>query len=162
YLDVTGDGRVAMAARMKELRYAKKVRWLGELDLKTKASNETLEQVEAPMGAREVLWEFDRGVYNGQGWLLQGFIERRDGALRPQTYEETVYCAGCHGGIGATSDGMFAFARKLGPESPARGWFHWSQRGLAGVADPKRKDGRKEYALYLEQNGAGDEFRAND
>ena len=44
---------------------------------------------------------------------------------------------------------------------PARGWFHWSQRDLRGIAEPKRADGEYEYALYLRQAGAGDELRAN-
>jgi hypothetical protein len=161
YLDVTDDGTVTMAARMKELRYAKKTRWLSPADLKAKAASEAVEQAESATGARDVLWEFDRGVYNGQGWLLQGFIEAADGTLRPQSYEESAYCVGCHGGIGATADGMFAFARKLGAESAARGWFHWTQHDLRGLPEPRRVDGQGEYALYLRENGAGDELREN-
>src|SRR5262249_5964036 len=38
YLDVGRDGDVTMAARMKELRYAKKVRWFSAADLKAKAA----------------------------------------------------------------------------------------------------------------------------
>jgi hypothetical protein len=102
----------------------------------------------------------ETGLANGVGWRLQAFIEDRDGALRPQSFEETVFCVGCHGGIGATDDSTFALSRKL--DQPAGGWFHWSRRGLAGVADPERGDGSGEYAGYLRQNGAGDEFRAND
>jgi hypothetical protein len=158
YLDPQ-RGRVAMAARMKELRYAKKVRWFSPKDLETHAERETLEQAESTTGALEVRWQFDRGVYNGQGWLLQAFIEADDGALRPETYEETLYCAGCHGGIGATVDSTFAFARKL--TSPARGYFHASQRGLAGVRDAPTADGGSEYVRYLEHNRGGDEFRDN-
>jgi hypothetical protein len=161
YLDVTGSGAVTMANRMKELRYAKKVRWLAPRDLKALAASEAVEQAESATGAREVLWEFDRGVYNGQGWLMQGFIEAADGSLRPQSYEESVFCVGCHGGIGATTDSMFAFPRKLGAASAAGGWFHWSQHDLAGVPEPRRRDGQGEYALYLQQNGAGNEFRDN-
>ncbi len=161
YLDVGDGGAVTMAARMKELRYTKKVRWFTARDLKAKAASEAVEQTESATGAREVLWEFDRGVYNGQGWLLQGFIEAADGSLRPQSYEESVYCAGCHGGIGATSDGMFAFPRKLGASSAAGGYFHWTQRDLSGLPEPRRRDGQGEYAFYLRQNAAGDEFREN-
>jgi phospholipase C len=161
YLDVTGDRTVVMASRMKELRYAKKVKWLEPEALRAAAANELMELKASATGARKVLWEHDRGIYNGQGWLLQGFIEAADGSLRPQSYEETVYCAGCHGGIGATTDSMFAFVRKLGFESPARGWFHWSQRSLHGLAAPLRADGANEYELYLRQNGGADEFRDN-
>jgi len=161
YLDVAADGRVAMASRMKELRYMKKARWLSPADLKARAAADVVEQAESANGAREVVWEIDRGVYNGLGWLLQGFIEAEDGALRPQSYEETVYCAGCHGGLGVTTDSTFAFARKLGPRSRGGGWFHASPGDLAGLPDPRRLDGANEYALYLRQNGAGDELRGN-
>jgi hypothetical protein len=162
YLDVASDGAVVMAPRMKELRYAKKVKWLAPSALRARAASEMAELAASATGARQVLWEYDRGVYNGQGWLLQGFIEAADGSLRPQSYEETVHCAGCHGGLGATTDSMFAFARKLGFESPAHGWFHWTQHGLQGLPEPRRSDGVNEYELYLRSNGAGDELREND
>jgi len=162
YLDVTSEGVVAMAPRMKELRYAKKVKWLAPGALRARAASEMVELASSSTGARKVLWEYDRGVYNGQGWLLQGFIEAADGSLRPQSYEETVPCAGCHGGLGATTDSMFAFARKLGFESLAHGWFHWTQHGLQGLPEPRRSDGASEYELYLRNNGAGDELREND
>jgi phospholipase C len=161
YLDVKKDRIVVMAPRMKELRYAKKVKWLGPEALRARSASEAIELKESATGARQVLWEHDRGVYNGQGWLLQGFIEAADGSLRPQSYEESVPCTGCHGGIGATTDSMFALARKVGFESPAHGWFHWTQHDLRGLPDPRRADGAYEYELYLRQNGAGDELREN-
>ena len=161
YLDVGPDGVVTMAARMKELRYAKKTRWFSYEDLKTHAAREPLEKFESPDQAKDVLWELDRGIYNKQGWLFQGFVEDETGALRPQTYEETVYCAGCHGGIGATTDSIFSFPRKLGAAAPARGWFHWTQHDLRGLPEPRRKDGEFEYTLYLRETGGGDELRAN-
>jgi hypothetical protein len=108
-----------------------------------------------------VNWKGERGVDNGQGWLLQGFIEDDAGELRPQTREETTYCAGCHGGIGATTDSIFSFPRKLGAHEMARGWFHWSQHDLRGLAEPMRTDGAYEYTAYLEQAGGGDELREN-
>jgi hypothetical protein len=159
YLDVSEHGEVSMAKRMKELRYTKKVRWFSAADLKAHAAAETIEQLEAPGGALDVLWEFDRGVYNRQGWLLQAFIEDRTGSLRPETYEETAFCVGCHGGVGATTDSMFSFARKL--SNPALGYFHWTQRDLRGLPEPRRADGSFEYTFYLQQNRAGDEFRDN-
>ena len=161
YLDVASDGAVVMAPRMKELRYAKKVKWLAPETLRAGAVSEAMELRESASGARRVLWEHDRGVYNGQGWLLQGFIEAADGSLRPQSYEETVYCAGCHGGIGATTDSTFAFARKLGFESPSHGWFHWTQHDLRGIHEPRRTDGAGDYELYLRTNLAADDFREN-
>jgi hypothetical protein len=161
YLDVRPDGSVGMAARMKELRYAKKVRWLGEAELRRKVGEENREQSASPDGVAYFVPQRDRGVYNGQGWTFQGFIEAADGALRPQSYEETVACMGCHGGIGATTDSVFSFPRKLPPSSAARGWFHWTQHGLGGLAEPRRRDGAYEYSLYLQANRAGDELREN-
>jgi hypothetical protein len=76
-----------------------------------------------------------------------------------------VYCVGCHGGIGATTDGVFSFARKLGGGASGRafrdGWFHWSQHDLRGLAEPRGRDGEYEYTRYLKENGAGDELREN-
>jgi hypothetical protein len=160
YLDVAGGG-VAMAPRMKELRYMKKVRWLTPADLQAHAAAEATEQAESPDGSLTFLWQFDRGIYNAQGWLLQGFIEAADGSLRPQSYEESLTCVGCHGELGATTDSVFSFARKLGARSPARGWFHWTQHDLRGLPEPRRRDGRYEYTRYLEANGAGDDLREN-
>jgi hypothetical protein len=89
------------------------------------------------------------------------FIEDADGALRPQTHEELAFCVRCHGGVGTTRDGIFSFARKIVYDSEQHGWYHWSQHGVRGLDDPVRADGTHEYAFYLEQTGAGDEFRAN-
>jgi len=153
YLDVEA-ARVRMAQRMKEVRYAKKVRWFSADDLLAHAAAEPFEQRESAQGARLVLWQFDRGVYNGQGWLLQGFIEDASGALRPQTYEETVSCAGCHGGVGATQDSIFSFGRK-------RGYFYPRLEDWRGRPEPKRRDGTYEYTRYLQENRAGDDFHAD-
>jgi hypothetical protein len=163
YLDVDASGTVAMAPRMKELRYTKKVRWLAPADLAAHAAAEATEQAESPDGVVEFIWQFDRGIYNGQGWLLQGFIEAANGTLRPQSYEESLFCVGCHGEIGATTDSIFAFARKLGTGAPARGWFHFTQRrdGLRGLPEPRRRDGRFEYTFYLANNGGADDLREN-
>ena len=156
-----------MAPRMKELRYAKKVRWLGYVALRGHAAAETIAQNDARDGTLQIFTEFERGVPNDQGWVYQGFIEDKGGALRPQTFEESVPCAGCHGGIGATTDGTFSFARKLAgaPSADGKeaidGWFHWSKRGLRGLPEPRRRDGTYEYTRYLAENGAGDELREN-
>lgn len=163
YLDVgVGDSGVGVATRMKELRYARKRRLYGYGELEQLALREAREDHDQPDRAREIMGNAELGVSNGQGWVYQGFIEDRAGALRPQTFEEHATCLGCHGGIGATTDGIFAFPRKLDFRSPQHGWSHPTQHGLAGVADPTRGDGTREYATYLRVNGAGDEFRSND
>lgn len=161
YLDVTETGDVVPAARLKELRYARKMRWFEPRDLKAVVEGEAREQAKTADGSRPVLWAFDHGIDNGQGWYFQGFIEAADGSLRPQTFEETAYCAGCHGGVGRTTDSIFSFSRKLASDAPSRGWFHFTQRGLAGVAEPRTRAGVYEYSQYLQQAQAGDDFAEN-
>lgn len=161
YLDVGADGAVTMAARMKEVRYARKDIFLGYDALKAHVALETKVTETRPDRAHDVTWLREQGVSNGQGWRFQGFIEDADGSLRPQSIEESSFCEGCHGGIGATTDGIFSFPRKLSGDVPARGWFHWSQHDLHGVPEPKRTDGQYEYTLYLQEAGAGDELRSN-
>lgn len=72
-----------------------------------------------------------------------------------------AFCEGCHGEIGATTDGTFSFARQLVGDTPARGWFHFSQHDLHGVPEPRSANGDYEYARYLSEVGAGDELREN-
>ncbi|MEJ2610168.1 MAG: hypothetical protein P8179_08785 [Candidatus Thiodiazotropha sp.] len=162
YIDPLPDGSIAMAARMKELRYARKVTEYPYYVLEQAAQQEVRERVLDPDAIRQVSGDIEKGMFT-QGWRYQGFIEDRNGDLRPQTKEESLFCMGCHSGIGATTDTVFSFSRKFGDTSDTlAGWSHWSQQGLTGVADPQRPDGVSEYAHYLVQNGAGDEFRANE
>ena len=123
---------------------------------------EQKEKSQFPERVRQFTGNAEVGMGNGQGWTYQGFIEDRRGALRPQNYEETAFCIGCHSGIGATTDSNFAFPRKFRENSFQKSWYHWTQKGLAGMPDPLRSDGLPEYTHYLEQNGAGDEFRGNE
>jgi hypothetical protein len=161
YLDVGPGGAVTMGSRMKEVRYAKKARWLSYDLLKHQAKLEADISSKTRDRTHRVEWLRELGISNDEGWFFQGFIEASDGSLRPQSMEESSFCEGCHGGIGATVDGTFSFARKLGATTTARGWFHWSQHGLAGLPEPKRRDGQYEYTLYLREAGAGDELRSN-
>lgn len=159
YLDPDAESAsVGMASRMKELRYARKRRWLSYSDLDEAAAEEIKSKDDFPDRAHQILGDVEHGVNTGQGWLYQGFIEDQRGELRPQTFEESVFCVGCHSGVGATSDGIFSWGRKL-PSSG--GYFHWTQRGLEGLAEPRRTDGAGEYTFYLAQTGAADEFRGN-
>ena len=160
YLDVGPDGVVTMAPRMKEVRYARKAVWMTYDAVKAHVELEANATATNPERTHGVEWFREAGVGNGLGWYFQGFIEDSDGSLRPQSLEESAFCEGCHGGIGATTDGIFSFARKMSA-GQARGWFHWSQHDLRGIAEPKRKDGQFEYALYLREAGAGDELRSN-
>ncbi len=160
YVDADdATGAVAMSKRIKELRYMRKTVWQTYADLEEGALAEVKEAHDFPDRLPIFDGNDETGLANGVGWRLQAFIEDRDGNLRPQTFNETVFCAGCHGGIGITDDSTFAFPRKLA--APMGGWFHWTQHGLAGIPDPAGIGGHGEYARYLQHNGAGDEFRAN-
>lgn len=161
YLDLDGQGGVRLSPRFKELRYAIKKSWHSYSDLKEMALKEVREKAVNPERTRQFTGNAETGLSNGQGWIYQGFIEDRRGRLRPQTYEETVFCIGCHSGIGATTDGVFAFPRKFTESVYQGGWYHWTQKSLAGTPEPLRRDGKPEYAHYLAQNGAADEFREN-
>jgi len=161
YIDFDDNGNVILAARMKELRYARKSAWFNYSTLREMALGEMRENVTWPERLRQLTGNMEVGVFNDQGWVYQGFIEAANGSLRPQTYEETVFCIGCHSGLGATSDGTFAFPRKMTASAFRKGWYHWSEKGLQGTPEPVRNDGLGEYALYLAENGAADELREN-
>ncbi|HEY8567628.1 hypothetical protein [Microbulbifer sp.] len=162
YLDVGADGQVSMAPRMKELRYARKVRWVNYFQHRELAANELKEAHDFPDRLEPVVGDIERGVSNRRGWRYSGFIEDAHGALRPQSFEELATCTGCHGAIGANVDGSFAMSRKLeASDSFQRGWYHWTQRPLVGIPEPRRQDGQGEYAFYLQQVGNADEYRSN-
>lgn len=162
YIDVDERGDATMAARMKELRYARKVRWVTYYQHRELAAAEVKEAHDFPDRIEPVVGNIERGVSNRRGWRYSGFIEDQHGELRPQSYEELATCAGCHGAIGANVDGGFAMTRKLDSgQSFQRGWYHWSQKKLAGQPEPLRADGEGEYAHYLKQVGNADEYRSN-
>lgn len=161
YLGITEDKtNIKLASRMKELRYAKKTSWNNYAQLNNAASAEIKEKDAFPNRLRTITGNMEDGLNTGLGWVYQGFIEDKDGHLRPQTYEETLSCVGCHSGIGAITDSTFAFARK--DNTYNKGWYHWSQKDLSGLKDRILTNGKGEYAYYLENNKAGDEFRGNE
>ncbi len=164
YIDVDENGqRIKMAQRMKELRYAKKLSWITYSELSNATLTDIKEKDAFPNRLRTILGNTENGTLNNLGWTYQGFIEDAKGELRPQNYEETLYCIGCHSGIGAIADSTFVFQRKFDKTHFQEGWYHWTQNanGLVNLKEPKTRDGRDEYTLYLEANRAGDEFRAN-
>jgi hypothetical protein len=160
YLDVS-DGKVTMAPRMKELRYSRKNSWRNYDQLRTIVDKEIKERHDFPARTKTVTGDMEAGLNIPQGWTYQGFIEDDTGQLRPQTHEETYFCTGCHGYIGASNDTTLSFTRKFGPAAFRAGWYHWLEKDITAVADPQREDGRGEYEYYLEHNPTGNEFRTN-
>ncbi len=165
YIDVNETAQtIAMAARIKELRYAKKYGWNSYPQIQNGMMTEIKERHDFPERLKTVLGNAEEGLDNGYGWIYQGFIEDKEGYLRPQTYEETLYCIGCHSTIGGIVDSTFVFPRKFDHKQAQMGWSHWSQLkdGFKNIKEPILADGRYEYTLYLKNNHSGDEFRAND
>ncbi len=161
YIDVDDNG-IKLSERMKELRYGKKTSWNTYSQLYNAAMGEELETAQFPDRLRTITGNAEKGVINGLGWTYQGFIEDQNGALRPQSYEESMNCIGCHSGVGVTTDSSFAFPRKLTADHFQAGWYHWTQKGFAGLAEPQWSDGTWEYSKYLTENQSANEFRDND
>jgi hypothetical protein len=154
YVGIDGE-QIDNAARMKELRYMQKIRFFDPAQLRTLYGNEHQEKIDEKLP--KSVNAGDRGLDNGFGWLISGFIEDADGALRPQTYEEQTFCMGCHKTIGTTIDQTFAFPRKV---TGAEGWTYIDTRGMRDVPNVGESEG--EILTYLERVGGGNEFRAND
>ncbi|MCQ3830067.1 hypothetical protein HXX02_11465 [Microbulbifer elongatus] len=154
YVGVDKAGNIGVPARMKELRYMKKIRELTVTDLDNRYRTERKEKV---LGELPYYVDHgDKGRENGMGWLLTGFIEDYDGHLRPQNREEMLFCMGCHAAIGTTIDQTFSFSRKVtGPE----GWGYINLRGMADVPNVNQQEG--EILQYLKRAGGGSEFREN-
>ena len=110
--------------RVKEIRYMYKWQPVSLADISPPE-----EDSEAVLGNEWKGW-----IDNGGGWILAGFIERRDGRLRPQTTEELLQCLGCHSAVGNTVDAVWSFQRKLPGDA---GWGEMDY-GDYSSADPQR------------------------
>ncbi|HEU4411975.1 MAG TPA: hypothetical protein VFS43_42430 [Polyangiaceae bacterium] len=152
YLD---PDRPALAAeRMKELRYSRKEEELGDWAVGAAYEREAEEKDEGrPPSYRG---SAVTGLRNAFGWLLQGYIEDREGRLRLQTDEEHRACMGCHGGLGVTTDATFALPRKV---PGAEGWRPQDLRGMPDAPQVGQRD--PEVLTYLRRAGGGDELRGN-
>lgn len=144
-----------LSVRMKELRYSRKTvdsdRWHVSATYEQEFEEKQRGRLPVFQGEPEV------GLINDFGWQLQGFIEDAQGRLRLQTYEENLFCMGCHTNIGVTVDQTFSFVRKV---PGAEGWRWQDVRGIADV--PQVGHGKPETLVYFERVQGGDEFRAND
>lgn len=157
YLDVNEDGEIVPAARMKELRYSVKYKSLNDEAILFMYNQERREKEEGRMP--KYAWAKPAGLAglnNKMGWYVQGWIEGADGALRAATFEENLFCMGCHTTIGSTIDHSFSFPRKV---PGAKGWGYLNLRGMEDV--PTYGEEKGEFLTYFERVGGGDEFRQN-
>ncbi|MEW6444567.1 MAG: hypothetical protein ACOZAQ_10935 [Pseudomonadota bacterium] len=143
YVDVAADGSNAAispfpgtrARRVKEIRYMYKWKEFHHAQFRPGEKEEGL----PVYGNSAQGW-----VDNGVGWYLAGFIENKDGALRPQSVEELTQCIGCHSGVyrtesgprftsgtGNTVDSTWAMPRKFAGDT---GWGEMNYLGYKASA----------------------------
>ena len=154
YVGISPDGGIINSRRMKEVRYMKKQTLFPNATLSQLYREERYAKDQGYLPSYVDLGE--RGLYNGMGWVIQGFIENRDGRLRANTFEETMFCMGCHASIGATIDKTFSFPRKV---DGAVGWGYIDLKGMLDA--PNIGESKGEIATYFERVGGGGEFRSN-
>ena len=154
YLGIGSDGHIGPSTRLKEVRYMRK--WVA---YRTRVYERVyqLEGYDKELGSLPSYHYLgDKGLDNKFGWSIQGFIENPAGDLRASTYEENLFCMGCHTSIGATIDKTFAFPRKI---DGADGWGYINLQGMPDA--PNRGETLGEIATYLQRVGGGGEFRSN-
>ncbi|WP_308364287.1 MULTISPECIES: hypothetical protein [unclassified Microbulbifer] len=154
YVGVAPDGAISNSRRMKEVRYMKKIVMPPKAQL---AELYREEQYAKDAGYLPgYIDRRERGLDNEMGWVIQGFIEDRKGRLRAATFEENMFCMGCHTSVGSTIDKTFSFPRKI---DGADGWGYIDLHGMPDA--PNRGESKGEIANYFERIGGGDEFRSN-
>ncbi len=154
YVGFDEEGGITPSRRMKEVRYMRKSYALPKFAL---AQGYTEEHWDKEMGRLPgYIDRGQQGLDNEMGWLVQGFIEDSRGELRASTYEENMFCMGCHSSVGATIDKTFSFPRKV---DGAAGWGYIDLRGMPDA--PNMGEAKGEIATYFERAGSS-EFRSND
>lgn len=154
YLGFDKQGDIGVSTRMKELRYMKKWKAYPKSSLTRYYEEEAFEKEAGNLPGYTNLGDY--GFDNGMGWSIQGFMENSQGRLRVNSFEENLFCMGCHGSIGATIDKTFSFARKI---EGKQGWGYINLKGMPDVPTMGEKKG--EFVTYFERVGGGDEFRSN-
>lgn len=154
YIAIDKNGKPFNAPRMKEVRYMKKLSYKSKNLLSTAYYREAKEKDEGNMP--KTVHIGDRGIDNGFGWVINGYIEDGSGELRQQHEQELEFCNGCHKTVGTTYDQTFSFARKLD------GRDGWGYIDLTKLTDaPNQGEEQGEYLTYMQRVGGGDEFRQN-
>jgi len=137
-------------ARIKELQYMRKLRYMNYNDLRNVQQIQNQDYRDHSDRAREYKGAPEFGLLNQKGWVLQAFIEDKDGNLRAQTNEELLSCVGCHGNVGANTDSTFSFARKY--SNADGGWKAWTPENRFEFSESEQKN----ISLFLKQNGNPD------
>ena len=154
YLGIDENGDIYNAQRMKEVRYMKKHGFKSRNRLKTAYMLEAKEKLAETLPKTINLGK--RGIDNGFGWTINGYIESADGSLRQQQHQELAFCNGCHKTVGSTIDQTFSFPRKL---AGAKGWGYIDLTKMDDAPSIGEQQG--EFLTYFERVGGGDEFRQN-
>jgi len=163
YVGVNDDGSIYNAPRMKEVRYMKKAKFKSLSSLK---GSYFVEAKEKKLGQLpQTIHIGDRGIDNGFGWIINGYIENEQGELRQQNKQEMAYCNGCHKTLGSTIDQVFSFSRKV---EGREGWGYIDLTKIKDVPNihtsanaKQQEEPLGEYLTYFQRVGGGDEFRQN-
>jgi hypothetical protein len=159
YLGINDDGSIFNAPRMKEVRYMKKVKFKSIAAIKSSYFIEAKEKMLGQLPQTTNIG--DRGIDNGFGWIINGYIENKKGELRQQNTQELASCNGCHKTLGSTIDQVFSFARKV---EGSQGWGYIDLKKITDVTNidtSTEKNLIGEYLTYFQRVGGGDEFRQN-
>lgn len=155
YVGIDSQGLVGASERIKEVRYMRKWEDYSKATYQREYELENFGKEAGRLPRYALLG--DQGLDNGYGWSVQGFIEDRKGELRTLTYEENLFCMGCHSSIGSTIDKTFAFPRKV---DGAPGWKYIDLHDMPDAPNVGEEAG--EIATYLARVGGGGEFRSNE
>ena len=154
YVGIDENGDITVSKRMKEVRYLKKWRDPNKLNYARVYEEEDFDKQAGRLPHFQLVGDW--GLDNDFSWTVQGFIEGHDGELRTITYEENLFCMGCHASIGSNIDKTFSFPRKV---DGAEGWGYINLKGMPDA--PNKGETKGEIATYLERVGGGGEFRSN-
>lgn len=154
YIGIDKNGGIVNSRRIKEVRYMRKQFMMPKFVLDELYREERDEKAQGYLPG--YVNRGQQGLDNEMGWVIQSFVENRQGRLRVATYEENLFCMGCHTSIGATIDKTFSFPRKV---DGAQGWGYINLKGMPDA--PNTGETKGEILTYLERVGGGGEFRNN-